>query len=152
MRRLRALMKKEFIHMRRDPRTLTFIFIMPILQLFLLGYAVNTDVKNVPAVIYDQNNSLASRELLDAYRAAGYFQFDYVAYSQQEVSDLIDSGRARAGIIIPPDYGSNIAAGRPAQVAVLIDGSDPGIASTASTIPPTLKAMAVPVCPLRRNS
>jgi ABC-2 type transport system permease protein len=131
MRRLRALMKKEFIHMRRDPRTLTFIFIMPILQLFLLGYAVNTDVKNVPAVTYDQDNTQASRDLLDAYRAAGYFQFDYVAYSQQEVNDLIDSGRARAGIIIPPGYGNNITGGRPAQVAVLIDGSDPGIASAA---------------------
>jgi ABC-2 type transport system permease protein len=131
MRRLRALMKKEFIHMRRDPRTLTFIFIMPILQLFLLGYAVNTDVKNVPAVTYDQDNTQASRALLDAYRAAGYFQFDYLAYSQQEVNDLIDSGRARAGIIIPPGYGNNINGGRPAQVAVLIDGSDPGIASAA---------------------
>ena len=70
MRRLRALMKKEFIHMRRDPRTLIFIFIMPILQLVLLGYANNTDIKNVPTVVFNQDNSQASRAFLDSLRRA----------------------------------------------------------------------------------
>ena len=66
MRRFRALIKKEITHMIRDPRTLIFIFIMPILQLVLLGYANTTDIKNVPTVIFNQDNSPASRELLDS--------------------------------------------------------------------------------------
>ncbi len=65
MRRFRALIKKEWTHMIRDPRTLIFIFIMPILQLVLLGYANNTDIKDVPTVVFNQDNSPASRELLE---------------------------------------------------------------------------------------
>ncbi len=131
MRRLSALMRKEFTHMRRDPRTLVLIFLMPILQLFLLGYAANSDVKNVTTVVFDQDNSQASRALLAAYRAADYFTLDYVAYSEADVVKLIDEGTARVGIIIPPDYHKDLSTGRSAEIEVLIDGSDPGIASTA---------------------
>ena len=131
MRRLRALMRKEFTHMRHDPRTVMVIFIMPILQLVLLGYATNTDVRNVPTVVFDQDNSQASRSLLDAYRATGYFSIDYVAYSDADVTRLIQGGRARVGITIPPGYGTDISAGRTAEVAVLIDGSDPTVATAA---------------------
>ncbi|MCL4507865.1 MAG: ABC transporter permease [Chloroflexi bacterium] len=131
MRRFRALLKKEFTHMRRDPRTIMVIFIMPILQLVLLGYATNTDVRNVPTVVFDQDNSRASRELLDAYKVTGYFSLDFVATSEDQVTTLIEGGRARVGIIIPPSYSSDLAANRIAEVAVLIDGSDPSIAQTA---------------------
>ncbi len=131
MRRLRALMRKEFTHMRHDPRMVVSIFIMPIIQLLLLGYVSNTDVRNIPTVVLDQDNSPASRQLLDAYRATGYFEIDYLAYSQDDINRMIGEGRARVGVIIPPDYGAELAAGRTAQVAVLIDGSDPTIANTA---------------------
>ncbi len=129
MRRFRALIKKEITHMLRDPRTLIFIFIMPVLQLFLLGYANNTDVKNVPTVVFDQSNTQASRSLLDAFQVTGYFSFDYVASTDAGVNALIDSGQAKVGIIIPPDYDGNLQAGISAQVEVLIDGSDPTTAS-----------------------
>ena len=95
MRRFRALIKKELTHMIRDPRTLIFIFIMPILQLVLLGYANTTDIKNVPTVIFNQDNSPASRGLLDSFQATGYFSFDYSVYSQTEVNDLIGGGKAK---------------------------------------------------------
>jgi ABC-2 type transport system permease protein len=131
MRRLRALMRKEFTHMRRDPRTLMMIFIMPVLQLLLLGYATNTDVKNVPTVVYDQDNSQQSRALLDAYRASGYFSLDFIAYNENDVNGLIEGGLTKVGIIIPPDYSSSLTAGQTASVAVLIDGSDPTVAATA---------------------
>ena len=131
MRRLRALMRKEFIHMRRDPRTLMMVFVMPILQLLLLGYATNTDVRNVPTIVFDQDNSRGSRALLDAYRATGYFSLDYMAYNDADVNRLIEGGQARVGIIIPARYDSDLASGRKAEVAVLIDGSDPTIAGTA---------------------
>src|SRR5512143_2600885 len=128
MRRFRALIKKEITHMIRDPRTLVFIFIMPILQLVLLGYANNTDIKNVSTVIFNQDNGRASRELLDAFQATGYFSFDYSAFGQSEVDRLIASGKARVGIVIPPDYSAKLAAGEVSSVLVLIDGSDPTVA------------------------
>ncbi len=129
MRRFRALIKKEMTHMLRDPRTLIFIFIMPILQLVLLGYANNTDIKNVPTVVFDQSNSVESRSLLDAFKATGYFSFDYVANNDADVNRLINGGNVKVGIVIPPTYSSDLASGRTAQVSVLIDGSDPTIAS-----------------------
>ena len=129
MRRLRALMKKEFIHMRRDPRTLIFIFIMPLLQLLLLGYANNSDVKNVPTVVFNQDNSQSSRALLDSLRSTGYFSFDYAAFSQSDIDELIGSGKAKVGVIIPPDYNKDLVAGKTAEAAVLVDGSDPTVAS-----------------------
>jgi ABC-2 type transport system permease protein len=130
MRRFRALIRKELIHMVRDPRTMIFIFIMPVLQLLLLGYANNTDVKNVPTVVFDQSNTQASRSLLDAFQVTGYFSFDYVASTDADVTNLIDSGKAKVGITIPPDYTDNLLSGNTAQVSVLIDGSDPTTAGT----------------------
>ncbi len=75
MRRFRALIKKEITHMIRDPRTLIFIFIMPILQLVLLGYANTTDIKNVSTVIFNQDNSPASRDLLELISVNWLFFF-----------------------------------------------------------------------------
>lgn len=129
MRRFRALIKKELIHMVRDPRTMIFIFIMPVLQLLLLGYANNTDVKNVPTVVFDQSNTQASRSLLDAFQVTGYFAFDYVASTDADVTNLIEEGKAKVGIVIPPDYNDNLLSGTTAQVSVLIDGSDPTTAT-----------------------
>ncbi|MCL4486673.1 MAG: ABC transporter permease, partial [Chloroflexi bacterium] len=70
--RLWALTRKEFIQILRDPRSLMITFIMPLLQLFLLGFAATNDVRNVPLVVLDQDRSAASRDLLAAYRAADY--------------------------------------------------------------------------------
>src|SRR5689334_19897289 len=131
MRRLRALMRKEFTHMRHDPRTVMMILVMPIMQMVLLGYATNTDVRNVPTAVLDQDHSQASRALLDAYRATGYFSIDFTAYSEAEITTLIQGGRARVGFEIPPNYSRDLAAGHSVQVAVLIDGSDPTVAQTA---------------------
>ena len=131
MRRFRALIKKEITHMLRDPRTLIFIFIMPILQLVLLGYANTTDIKNVSTVIFNQDNSPASRDLLDSFQATGYFSCNYAVGSQAEVVNLIGSGQAKVGIVIPPNYGANLGSGQDSQALVLIDGSDPTVASAA---------------------
>ena len=130
MRRFKALIKKEMTHMLRDPRTLVFIFLMPIMQLVLLGFVNNTDVKNVPTVVFNQDNSRASRDLLDSFDATGYFSFDYAVYSQVEVNNLIDSGKASVGIVIPPDYGINLTTGKTADVLVLLDGSNPTVAGS----------------------
>jgi len=129
--RLFSLIRKEFIQIIRDPRTLALTFLMPVVQLFLLGYAATNDVRNVPLAVFDQDKSPASRALLDAYRAADYFRLDYDVNSETDLRALIDKGAARAGIIIPPGYGDQLAANHTAQVAFVIDGSDPTVAGTA---------------------
>ncbi|MCC7358686.1 MAG: ABC transporter permease [Anaerolineales bacterium] len=129
--RLFSLIRKEFIQIIRDPRTLILTFLMPVVQLLLLGYAATNDVRNVALAVYDQDRSAASRALLNAYRAADYFRVDYDVASEAELRALIDRGAARAGMIIPPDYADKLAAGQTASVAFIIDGSDPTLAGTA---------------------
>ncbi|MBA4420997.1 MAG: ABC transporter permease [Anaerolinea sp.] len=131
--RLGSLIRKEFIQIIRDPRTLALTFVYPIMMLLLLGYAATNDVRNIPLAVYDQDRSAASRELLDSYRAADYFTLAYEAGSTDEIKQLIDSGAARAAIIIPPDYSEKLLGDTPAQIGFIIDGSDPTLASTALT-------------------
>jgi ABC-2 type transport system permease protein len=128
--RLIAIIRKEFLQILRDPRTLALILIIPIMQLFLLGYAATSDVRNVPLAVWDQSQSPASRALLDAFRAADYFKIAYAIGSEAELQDLIERGEARAGIIIPPTYANDLDHAQ-AQIAIVIDGSDPTSASTA---------------------
>lgn len=129
--RLLSLIRKEFIQISRDPRTLLLVIVIPVMQLFLLGYAATNDVRNVALVVLDQDKSPASRALLDAYRAADYFRLTYDVAAEEELQRLIDAGSARAGLIIPPDYERQLTAGGSAQVAFVLDGSDPTVASTA---------------------
>jgi len=128
--RLVSIIRKEFIQIFRDRRTLALILVIPLMQLFLLGYASTNDVRNVPMVVIDQSQSPDSRALLDAYRAADYFKITYFVPSEDEMQALIEKGDARVGLIIPPDYTQTLANGN-AQVAFVLDGSDPTVASTA---------------------
>jgi ABC-2 type transport system permease protein len=128
--RLLSIIRKEFVQIRRDPRTIVLILIMPIIQLFLLGYAATSDVRNVPMAVFDQSQSHESRALLDAYRAADYFRIAYAVASADELRALIENGQARAGIIIPPDYAEQLQQGQ-AEVGFVLDGSDPTVATTA---------------------
>jgi ABC-2 type transport system permease protein len=128
--RLVSIVRKEFIQIFRDARTLAMILVIPIMQLFLLGYSATNDVRNVPLAVLDQSRSPESRALLDAYRAADYFRVAYEVQSEAEIEILISSGKARAAVIIPPDYAQRLSDGD-AQVAFILDGSDPTSASTA---------------------
>ena len=128
--RLVSIIRKEFIQIFRDKRTLVLILVIPIVQLFLLGYAATNDVRNVPMAVFDQSRGPEARVLLDAYRAADYFKIAYSVGSESELQALIDRGEARAGLIIPPDYAERLKQGT-AQVAFVLDGSDPTVASTA---------------------
>jgi len=129
--RLRSLIRKEFIQIFRDPRTLALILIIPVMQLFLLGYSATNDVRNVPMAVYDQDRGPAARSLLDAFRAADYFRLDYEVGSEVQLRALIDEGLARVGLIIPPDYSDRVRGNGSAEVAFVLDGSDPTVASTA---------------------
>ncbi len=129
--RLSSLIRKEFIQILRDPRTLVLVLVIPVMQLFLLGYAATNDVRNVPLAVYDQDRGSAARELLDAYRAADYFRLAFDVDSEEQLRKLIDSGKARVGLIIPPDYTRKVKGGGEASVMFILDGSDPTVASTA---------------------
>ncbi|MGB2897121.1 MAG: ABC transporter permease [Anaerolineales bacterium] len=129
--RLRSIIRKEFIQIIRDPRTLILVIAIPIMQLLMMGYAATTDVRNVPLAIFDQDRGPEARALLDDYRAADYFHMAYDVDSLDEILSLIDRGDAKAGLIIPPDYNQQITGEGTAQIAFVLDGSDPTVASTS---------------------
>jgi ABC-2 type transport system permease protein len=127
--RIIAITRKEFIQIMRDRRTLIMTLLMPIIQMILLGYAANSDVKNVPLAVLDQSRSSQSRALLDAFRATGYFVINYEVTSEPDLERLIDEGQAKTGLIIPPDYGQKVSRGQSVSVAFIIDGTDSSISA-----------------------
>lgn len=131
MRRLRALLVKEFIQMGRDRLTLAIMGLLPVIQLLIFGFAINTEVKHLPTVLYDQSVSAESRELVRGFQSAGYFDIRYGAGSFSEMNALIQGGRAKVGIAIPPDYQERLRSGRQAPVQVIVDASDSMSAASA---------------------
>jgi len=129
--RIFSIVRKEFIQISRDPRTLVITFIMPVMMLFVLGYASVTEVRNIPLAVLDRSKSPASRALLEAFRATDYFKLVYDVNSEQELARLIDGGKAKTGLIIPPDYGDKTTRGQQVSVAFIIDGSDAAAAGGA---------------------
>jgi len=131
MKRLIALLIKEFLQMRRDRLTVAMMLGFPIIQLLLFGFAINTDVKHLPTIVFDQSLQQDSRDLVSSLEASGYFDIQDVAKNYQEVSMAIDSGRSKVGIIIPPDFSDSLKHGRSAAVQVIVDASDSMAASSA---------------------
>jgi ABC-2 type transport system permease protein len=121
--------RKELFHIVRDRRTLAVMFLIPIVQLFLLGYAATTDIEHLLTAVVDADRTPQSRELVEAYKASNYF--DIVSYvdSEEDLARLIDQGTIRAGMIIPAGYGAAVIAGETGSVAFVVDGSDPTIAN-----------------------
>jgi ABC-2 type transport system permease protein len=129
--RLVSLIRKEFIQISRDPRTLVIALLIPVMQLFMLGYAATNDVRNLPMAVFDQDRSTAARDLLAAFRASDYFLISYDVDSENEIRELIEQGDARVGLVIPPDFGADIQAERQTEVMFIFDGSDATGAKTA---------------------
>ncbi len=128
------VLRKEAIHIRRDPMALFFTVLVPVVQLLLLGYAINTNVRNVKTVVYDAAPSQDSRRLLDRFINSDDFRIVENVSSDEELNRAIIAGRARVGIKIPPDYSRNLLAGNTAQVLILIDGSDSTVAGEMSNV------------------
>jgi len=129
--RIAPIIRKEFIHIIRDPRTLAVMFFTPLLQLILFGYAATSDVRNIPLAVYDQDKSTMSRHLIAAFVESGQFAVVRQASSERDLALLIDAGAARAGLIIPPAYAADLGSSQGAQVGFVLDGSDPSVASSA---------------------
>ncbi len=124
LRRAWFVMWKEVIELRQDPRIFGIIFIAPVVQLAVLGYAATTDVRNVPIVIADSDRSAGSQELIARFTGSGIFDLVDVVSSTTEVDRYLEHGDAWMAVVIPRDYGQSIARGRPAVVQVLADGAD----------------------------
>ncbi len=130
--RLLAVTRKELIHILRDPRTLGVMFLIPVVQLVLLGLSATSDIRHLNTAVYDGDHSAASRALVDAYRASDYFAINEFVSNEQQLGELLDRGEIRAAMIIPAGYADKLARGETAQVAFLLDGSDPAVAGTAN--------------------
>lgn len=122
--RIKHMLIKEFIQIFRDPRMKGVIFLMPIIQLLVFGYAVTTDVKNIPTLVYDLDNSVASRELISRFVESGYFEVLEYADRERRIRDLMDRGEAGAVLRINKGFENDLRAGRTAQLQLIVDGTD----------------------------
>jgi ABC-2 type transport system permease protein len=125
-----AVFRKEFLHILRDKGTLAAAFSIPVFQLLLFGF-IDQTVKNLPTVVVDQDHSSASRELMDQMRASRTFKITAVTTSPQEARAQIIAGKARVGVVIPPEFQGKQQRPDGAQILVLIDGSDSNASAQA---------------------
>ncbi len=126
-----AIVLKEFAHIRRQPSTLFFMFAVPIVQIFIFGVAIQTEIEHIPTIVLDLDGRSAGRELRDAFANTTTFNIYARALNENDFRRALTSGRAKVGILIPPDYSDRLLSGEQAQVQVLIDGSDSQVATTA---------------------
>ena len=131
IRRLITIMRKEFLHLIRDSRTLVMMFFLPIFMLILFGYAVSFDVKDIPLAVLDHDKSAASRDFVSRFTNSGYFELVEDLSSDNDFADRLDSGKVKVIFNIPRDFSHKIKSGEKAVVQVLVDGSDPTWASSA---------------------
>jgi len=127
--RIITIMRKEFILILRDPRMRGIIFVAPVVQLLLFGYAANMDIKNIPAAVYDLDNTPQSRELARKFSDSGYFRVLYRIGDDRAQRSLLDRGRVNAVIRFNRGFAQDLLAKRPAKLQLLIDGTDSNTAS-----------------------
>jgi ABC transporter DrrB family efflux protein len=128
---LKAMLLKEFSHIRREPSTIFFMLVVPVMQTFIFGFAIQTEIDNIPTVVHDLDGRRAARELIDAFRNTRTFAIVESVWDDDSLRRAIASGRAKVGLRIPPDYTERLMSGKQVQVQVLIDGSDSQVATTA---------------------
>ncbi len=131
--RISAISRKEFVHIARDWRMIVAVAVMPLLQLLLFAYAIGFDVRNVPTVVFDADNTAASRDYIAAATQTGFFRLVGTVGSEAELDDAFDTGLARVAIVVKDGFGTALAHNRPAEATVLIDGSEPNSAELGRT-------------------
>lgn len=129
-RRVKAIIRKEFIQILRDPRSLGVTIILPIVMLMLYGYGINMDVKHISTAVMDSDNTLQSREILSSFSESGYFDFVDRSDSYSNIQRLLDAGSVAVAIVVPKGFSSDLTRGD-AKLQVIADGSDSGTASLA---------------------
>ena len=131
LRRMRAVARKEFLHILRDPRSLTMALALPLLMILLFGYALTLDVDRIPTIIYDANQSPESRNLISRFQGSRYFEILGMASSYREIERKIDRDECMLGIVIQRDYSRKLHSGKKPQIQLLFDGSDSNTAAIA---------------------
>lgn len=126
-----AIMVKEFYHIRRQPSTIFFMLVVPVMQTIIFGYAIDTQIENIPTVVFNMDGRSQSRELVDAFVNTRRFSVIREVRSDDDFMQAITAGDAKVGLKIPPNYSDRMIRGEQVQVQVLIDGSDSQVATTA---------------------
>jgi ABC-2 type transport system permease protein len=155
VRTLVNILVKELLQLRRDPKILPILFIAPVIQLTLLGYAATTDIKRVELAVCDLDRTAASRRLVDRFTSSAYFRVTASVDSQEQFDPLLQSGRARVALTIPAGFEAERSAGRPGRVQLVADGADAmsgtiGLAYAATVLQDaSVAAGTVPLVDLR---
>ncbi len=126
-----AILTKEFVHIRRQRTTLFFMLVVPVIQTIIFGFAIDTQIENLPTVVYDLDGRMAARELTESLVNTRKFRIVDRVHSEEAFMRSLISGDSKVGVKIPPDYSDKLLRGQQAQVQVLIDGSDSQAATTA---------------------
>jgi ABC-2 type transport system permease protein len=129
--RIGAIFKKELRHIMRDPRSLGLALVQPLVMLLLFGSALSLDVDRIATLVYDADQTSASRELVRQFQGSKYFEVEGFVDSNRAVERGIDKNRILVGLIVPRDYAKHVAAGQVADFQILLDGSDSNTASIA---------------------
>ncbi len=143
MDRLWTIIRKEFFHIWRDPRTMALIIALPVMLLVLLGYGVSGETKNIPIVVADFSKGDASRRFIEHFTVSGDFEERLAANSEEEILYAIDTDQAEVGILIPENFSRNVETGKQAQVQFYINGSDPSLSQTTALKIDTISQMAM---------
>lgn len=122
---------KELRQLRRDRLTVAMMVMLPLMQLLLFGYAINTDVRHIPMVVYDQDQSSQSRDFVQGMVATTFYDRVGQVESYDEIERALRSGQAKVGLVIPSRYGAELTAGRKVQLQLVVDGSDPQTVGSA---------------------
>ena len=131
LRRTRAVARKEFLHIVRDPRSLVMALALPILMILLFGYALTLDVDRIPTIIYDSDQSPESRELISRFQGSRYFLILGATTDYHTIENKVDRDECMLGIVVPQDYARDLLSGHTPQIQLLFDGSDSNTASIA---------------------
>ncbi len=125
------MLRKELLQLRRDRLTFAMMTGIPAIQLIMFGYAIQTEVRHLPTVVLDESSTQQSRALIDRMVNTGNFDLVGMVADREGLRDAVESGRARAAIVIPPDYARDLLRGRTAHAQVIVDAADPMASSAA---------------------
>jgi len=132
--RIRAITRKEFIQIKRDPISLALAFLLPLMLLFIYGYAVTFDVDNITTIIYDMDKSSFSRELINEFTQSGYFTAVSYVDRYKDIDPYLDSNKAKVAIVIPHDFSKRIQTGKDTAIEIILDGANSNTANIAQDI------------------
>ena len=136
--RLFAIAWKELLQLARDRLTVAMMIALPIVQLLLFGYAIETDVRHIPTVVYDQDRSAQSRDFARSMAATGFYDLVGEVRGYDEIGRALRSGRAKVALVVPIDYANDLGRGRPARLELVVDArvARPRRPSRARPTPP----------------